>query len=107
MNESRTNHSSVAIKNKLFVVGGFGYGKETCEVFDSTCKKFVYVTTKPKTMAFGSSIQSFSIGSKLITIGNRSATAFCFDIEKDEWSEVPFEATEDIAAFGCVVVPKM
>ena len=54
-------------------------------------------------------VQTFSIGSKLITLslGYKSATAICYDVEKEEWSEEPFEVTEDRIRFSCTIVPKM
>ena len=108
MIEERVGHSSVAYKNKLFVIGShFGAGRETCEVFDSTCKKFVLLKQKPNSVKFklNSFVQSFSIGSKLITLGYDSATAICYDVEKDEWSEEPFEITGKTSSFSCTAVP--
>ena len=90
MIERRAGHSSVAIKNKLFVIGSaFGVGSETCEVFDSTCKKFVYLKRKPNSLKFRfyRTAESCSIGNKLIILGHKSATAICYDAEKEEWSE--------------------
>ena len=110
MIERRFGHSSVAVKNKLFVIGGsYGSGSETCEVYDSACKKFVYVKQKPNSMtfSFANIVETFVIGSKFFTLGNRSATAVCYDVERSEWSEEPFEVTEDRTCFGCAVVPKM
>ena len=41
MIERRMGHSSVGMKNKLFVIGNeYGNGRETYEVFDSNSKKF-------------------------------------------------------------------
>ena len=100
----------MAVNKKLFVVGGcFGNGNGTCEVFDSTCGKFVYIKQKPISMTFNVSsiVETFVIGSKIFTLGNRSAIAVCYDVERGEWSEEPFEVTEDRTCFGCAVVPKM
>ena len=41
MNEARTNHSMVAVRNKLFVFGG-----ETREVFDTSSRKFATLSVK-------------------------------------------------------------
>ena len=110
MIERRFGHCSVAVKNKLFVVGGcYGSGSETCEVYDSACEKFVYVKQKPNSMtfSFANIAETFAIGSKIFTLANLSATVICYDAEKGEWSEEPFEITEDRSYFGCAVVPKM
>ena len=109
MLERRCLHSSVAYKNKLFVIGSRrGDIRETCEVFDSTCNKFVFLKPKPKSMkfSFGNTVQTFSIGSKLITLSNRSHTAVSYDVEKHECSEEPFKIAEDLTHFGCTLVPK-
>ena len=110
MIEERIGHSSVACKNKLFVIGSIhGNGSETCEVFDSTCNKFVFLKQKPNSVKFSLSnqVQAFSIGSKLIALGHDSATAVCYDVEKEEWSEESCGVTENINHFGCTAVPKM
>ena len=110
MNETRYRHSSVAIKNKLLVIGSIsGTGRKTCEVFDSTSKQFVFLKQKSNSFAyrFKHFFQTFSIGKQLIVLGNRSKTAVCYDVEKDEWSEVAFKVTGDISYFSCVIVPKM
>ena len=102
----RESHGSVAMKNKLFV---FGFG--SAEVYDSTCDKFVALKKKPSTFKFNKTIylQTFSIGSKFVTFGYNSSTALCYDVEKNEWSEEPFEATYDydIGRYSCTLVPKM
>ena len=117
MINERTGHSTVAIKNKLFVIGGFGTSyvdRKACEMFDSSCKKFVSFKQKPLSTSvnymFVSHVQSFSIGSKLITIGygsGISGIAFCYDVEKHQWTLEPFKVSEDSTVFECIVVPKM
>ena len=110
MIERRYGHGSVAVKNKLFVVACFNNGNGTCEVYDSACKKFVFLKQKPSSFAFSFNsifFKTFSVGSKFIAVKSESSTAVCFDVEKDEWSEEPFEVTKTIWGFGCTVVPKM
>ena len=41
MIEKRVCHSSVAIKNKSFVIECYRNGRKTCEILDSTCKKML------------------------------------------------------------------
>ena len=110
MIERRGGHSSVAYKNKLFVTGSYyGNGREPCEVFDSTCNHFVFLKKKPNsaTFRFTNVLQTFSVGSKLITFGYQSATALCYDVEKEEWSEEPFVINKNTNGLFCTVVPKM
>ena len=53
MIEGRFRHGSVAIKNKLFVIGSLdGKGSNSCEVFDSNCNKFVLLKRLQSTLTF-------------------------------------------------------
>ena len=78
MIHGRCLHSSVAVRNKLFVFKSFRrQGIESCEVFDSSCKKFVLLKRFPSTLTFNlRSIvaNTFSIGNKLITIRIKNFT---------------------------------
>ena len=110
MVETRYCHSSVAYKNKLFVIGGIlGNGGNSYEVFDSACKKFVLLKQKSNSVkfSFDNLVQAFSIGNKLITLSNLSQAAVCYDVEKDEWSEEQVRVNQNIIAFGFTVVPEM
>ena len=110
MIERRIFHSSVAYKNKLFVFGSaFGEGENSCEFYDSTCKKFVFLKHKSNSLklSFTDIFETFCIGSKFIILRGDSAAAICYDVEKDEWSEEQLRATQNIICLGCTVVPKM
>ena len=110
MIERRCNHSSVAIRNKLFIIGSyFGNASKSCEVFDSKTKKFVFLKKRPNELTFDLRYvaQTFSIESKLVVIGKDSLTALCYDVEKDEWSEEKFDATKDKLHFSSVLIPQI
>ena len=110
MIEGRSYHSSVALRNKLFVFGSLsGQGRRSCEVFDSSCKKFVVIKRFSSTLTFDlkNVANTFSIGSKLITIGDISSTVLYYDAEKDEWSEKKFNLTKDKTMFSCTLIPDM
>ena len=110
MIEGRSRHSSVAIRNKLFVFRSHdGKGSKSCEVFDSSCKKFVMLKPYPSTFDFSLSFvaETFSIGNKLITIGHTSSTALFYDVEKDEWSEETLNLTNYKHDFSCTLIPQM
>ena len=110
MIEKRVGNSSVAVRNKLFIIGIVDRNRsETCEVFDSTCKKFVFLKQRPNSVTFrlNDFVQTYSIGSKLITFCHGSATSICYDVQNDEWSEKPFEVTENRFNFCCTSIPKM
>ena len=86
----RFGHKSVAIRNKLFVIGG---STKTSEVFDSHSNKFSLL--KPISFDEEILIQSLtgaiSIGTKLIIFWENSSTMVCYDSEKDVWSKESFE----------------
>ena len=110
MIEARCRHSSVATRNKLFVFGNYVWRENiTCEVFDSSCKKFVVIKRFSSTLTFDlkNVANTFSIGSKLITIGDISSTVLYYDAEKDEWSEKKFNLTKDKTMFSCTLIPDM
>ena len=102
----------VSVRNKLFVVSNrfgslFGGGPENCEVFDSTSNKFVYLKMKPTPLKFHTVRMSLSVGNKLVILGCRdSATALCYDAEKEEWSEELNQITQNMGGFSCCAVPE-
>ena len=55
----RSQHTTLSINNKLFVIGG--YYKSGCEVFESTTNNFVFVESLPKI----TSSYALSIGYKI------------------------------------------
>ena len=85
MIEKRCRHKSVAIKNKLFVVGGME--NTTCEVFDATCNRFVLLKSPP--VSFLRSLcepaEVISIGSKLVVFCDENI--LIYDTAQSEWSE--------------------
>ena len=108
MIERRENHKSVAIKNKLFVVGGL-YTR-TLEVFDSTCNKFVLLNPHlPSNEDFDFLSEVISIGSKLVVVicDFFCGTIMVYDVENDEWSEEPFEVSGVLLGSSCAKLPQL
>ena len=108
MIKGRCCHGSVAVRNKLFVIGSYdGQGMNSCEVFDSSCKKFVLLKQFPSTLTFDLSFvaKTFSIGNKLVTIGHKSSTVLYYDVEKDKWSEETLNITKNKKYFSCTFIP--
>ena len=108
MIEGRFCHSSIARRNKLFVIGNCETSESnTCEVFDSNTKKFALLKQFPSTLTFNLNFipYVFSVGSKLVTIGHESSTALCYDVEKNEWSEEMFNAKKHKHFLSCTFVP--
>ena len=93
MVERRHSHKSVAIRNKLFVIGGI---TSTGEVFDSNCKQFVLLklpTASVGDCLFYSSAVVTS-GNKLVIFSNRKNNILFYDVENDEFSDEECEAAK-------------
>ena len=97
----RSEHSSVAVRNKLFAVGG-SYGSSG-EVYDSTSQRFTLLKNDIDGFGHDFDCKSISIGNKVIVISTGST--LCYDIDKETWVEEPFEITKNFNAFSCVKVP--
>ena len=99
MIDEREGHKSVAVKNKLFIVGG--YSTNNCEVFDSSTNKFTML--KQPTYASGIDVyyptKVITIGSKIFVFKGVSEVT-TFDFTNDEWSVKTCEATRNIVAYS-------
>ena len=102
MIERRHYHKSVAVKNKLFLVGGDR--TKTCEVFNSTTNKFCLLKKPERLFESSSLTEVISIGTKLNIFCNKGRV-IVFDIDNDEWSEKTCEATKNLLSFSCVRLP--
>ena len=92
MIEKRYRHKSVAIKNKLFVVGGMA--NTTCEVFDSICDRFVLLKTPTSFLgSLREPAEVISIGSKLVVFCEENI--LIYDTAQYEWSEKSCSYTLD------------
>ena len=100
MTSSKSRHSLVAVKNKLFVIG---CGTDTCEVFESSNKKFVAI--KSQSTNYLCLNQVISIGSKIYAFQDEKSSMFCYDVDKDEWSEESCEVTGNLIKCSCVKLP--
>ena len=96
MIESKYNHSSVVVKDKLFVIG-----RKSCEMFDSFCKKFVAVKIPPYTNCR----KSVQIGNKIVVFQEQKSFVFCYDVDKNRWSKEPFAETKCLESFSYVKLP--
>ena len=104
MVEERCDHKSVAVKNKLFIVGG---NTTTCEVYDSGCGKFSSLKLLKETI-YGflrSPSEVLSIENKLLIFKRYEKNVLIYDIEKDDWSEKPCSLIQN-RDDSCVKVPQ-
>ena len=90
----------VVVKNKLFVIAN---GIDTCEVFDSICKKFVALKS-PEINVY--CLQAFAIRNKIYVFQNYGAAVKCYDVDEDKWSDEACEVTKNVRSFSCVKVPR-
>ena len=111
MIERRRGHGSVAMRNKLFIVGNSSLnGSLTrCEVFDSASDRFVLLKQYPTVLTFDLNVlaNTFSIENKIVTVGHNSSTVLCYDVENDEWSEETCDVTKEIYCFSSTQIPMM
>ena len=101
MNEARVCHGLVAIKNKLFAVGG-AYVAKSCEVFDASSNKYVVLKQPPKnvqiSLASSNQQTAFAIGDKIFIFEeekpSKMAAVYCVD--KDEWFVQSLDSAKQI-----------
>ena len=106
MVEERYYHKSVAVKNKLFLIDGDR--TKTCEVYDSTCKKFVLLKTPNNCLVNYKNLEAvITIGSKLYVFHERKSTCLTYDIENDTWSEESCEINKILLNFSCAKLPQL
>ena len=77
MISGKRDHSLVVANEKLFAIGFSNYN---CEVYDSSCGKFVALKSPPLTSrTFGKVV---SIGGTTIIIQGRVSHLVCFDVDQ-------------------------
>ena len=101
MIEVRCSHSLVCFKSKLFAIGG-SFLNTNCEVYDKTSNMFVALET-PSFLSFY--VKSFLVGNKILVIQYDTKVVYCYDADKDQWSEDVCEAIENICFYSTVRVP--
>ena len=122
MINARCRHKSVAMKNKLFVIGG---GTEKCEVYDSDCKAFVAIRPLSEFILFGNKrwlagdvfseffffpndpAAAFAVGNEIFVFRQNSPTVLCYDVESDQWREKSCGTLEVLQDYSCVKVPRL
>ena len=91
MVKKRGTHSLVAVRNKLFAIGGY---VDTCETFDYTCDRFVLLKpTIPTRIADVK--QAISIGDKIVFFGGSRTTVLSYDVVKNMWTNEPCNAVSN------------
>ena len=104
MIHGRYYHNLVAVRNKLFVFGGFS--TESGELFDSCVNKFVLVKPPLSSLGINHSPGAFPIGNKIFVLKNCSVELLTFDIDTSEWNEEAFEITKTTKFYSCLKLPE-
>ena len=98
MISGKSEHSLVAVRNKLFVIGNV---PQTCEVFDGSLNKFVALKLPPIVYLN----EAISFGNKLLIVHNKTQCIIWYNFEKDEWSEELSKAAKRRGGFSCLKIP--
>ena len=96
--DAKAEHSSVAVKDKLFVIGR---EKNNCEMFDRVCERFVSLNAP---FAIGLH-ETITIGKNIKILRQSNPYAICYNVENDEWSTEPCKITENRVDFSCAKFP--
>ena len=96
MINSQVYHSLVVVRNKLFVIGVM-----KCEVFDNIHKRFVAIRSE----VFPFKNTAIAIKNKIVIVQDARSHLISYDVDKDEWSEIPCKVTEYIESISCVKIP--
>ena len=100
----RSCHGSVAVRNKIFVVGGMG--RDTSEVFDAVSEKFVLLakTSPVFKCLIACQKKPFLFGNKVVVPGSNKI--LFIDTETGKWSEVKSRKVCDVfSMYLCVKFP--
>ena len=109
MVEERSEHKLVAIKDKLYVVGGGPIFTYTCEVFNSTSNKFVLIKPPPESceMYIRWPVAVISIKSKIAIFNDNENSIVWYDVENDKWFIESCEVTRNLSGFCCAKLPHL
>ena len=114
MVRERCYHKSVAVRNKLFVIGGSTNEERSltsCEFFDSESKKFVLLNN-PRKRLFIPRDKYFSMPSGVVSGGskvlvfNDSKVVAVYDVLSDKWSKETCNGLKHFTNISCVKVPR-
>ena len=91
----------IAVSNNLFAISRNIYN---CEVYDSVCKKFVFLKCQP-TILDRYNRQAVSVGRTIMIFKEFLKGVAIYDVDKNEWSEESIEVTKHNMVFHCLKLP--
>ena len=81
----------------------------TCEVFDSTCNKFVLL--KPpilhNVIHLNCPAEVIAVGTKLVVFSNQDKIILFYDVKNEVWSSNTLGVQKNITSFSCTKVPRI
>ena len=112
MIQGRSNHGSLGLGNKLFVISG-EYCYYSCEVFDSHSNVFTVIKKIKNTSCSLRRTALVGIGYKIIVFGeiyrdrykSTDEMLFVYDIHSNQWTEKENYLTNRVTC--CTKVPHM
>ena len=107
MIENRFGHKSVAVKNKLFIVGGIN--TVSFEVYDSNTEKFSLLKEPQLGIrkVLYEPMEALTVGRKIFVfkVFMYKTSVLIYDLDKNEWSEKTCEAKENAENFSFAKLP--
>ena len=92
------DHNLVVAKNKLFVIG-----RKKFEIFDNNSKCFIKLKLPKKVLKRFHEAVSF--GDKVYIFNNHDNFISCYDVNKNEWSKISCQLTDQRFHYGCFLLP--
>ena len=102
LNSSKYVYSLVVVKNKLFVISN---RKDSCEVSDDICKKFIAIKSPPFDLFSG--IRTKIIENKIFPFQYDLSKIITYDSKKNELSKESYEVIKMLLCFTSVKVPSL
>ena len=98
----RSNHASVSIGNKMFVVGG--YNNSSIEMFESFSRKFTLLNLPSSSDIYHFTVQAISVGYKIVIFSmyDTETTVFTYDIINNQWCNLGERVLENLTDISCV-----
>ena len=102
MNEERSDHSLVAIKSKLFVIGSRNY-----ENYDEVTNVFTLIKVPLNFTSFCSNVRAISIGNKIAFVRGFESRILFLDTGNDKWCEKVIDLSDPNYFSFFLKVPQM
>ena len=103
MVEKKSDHASVSMGNKMFVIGG--HKKSSCEQFDSFSRKFTLLRSFSNLSTIVSYCKAVCIGDYIIIffgLDCNETKQYMYDVDKQRWSSVDFSFCKNLFGSACV-----